>query len=188
MSGIRTSVPMASGLMMRNRYSYWKKRRMPACRSAGWDPVTTSNGDICTTALPRRDSSTTTDTASDSSTAQVSDTSNCSPTWTAGALVRHQQRIGSTDTSRVPVSRAGAGWAPASAARPRRREAVSSSRLLMSFPQASFDDEFTEGDIRLVLVEPDHDDIQVEFAGVHAHALLPFARAVGELGVLAPGD
>ncbi len=59
------------------------------------------------TAPASRDSSGTTCTASLSSTAHVSVRSNVSPILTAPLLVRHQQRIGSTDTI---CSVDGAGW------------------------------------------------------------------------------
>src|SRR5690348_11051004 len=96
--------------------------------------------------------------------------------------------MGSTETSRVPVSWVGAGWAPAKDARPKRKEAVSSSRLLMGFPQSSFDDEFTESEVRLRLVQTDHDDVQIDSPGIAPHALLPLACAICELRVLATGD
>ena len=64
------------------------------------------------TAPASRDSSGTTCTASLSSTAQVSVRSKVWPIRTAPSLVRHQQRIGSTDTI---CSVFGAGWLQAAA-------------------------------------------------------------------------
>ena len=38
------SLPIASRLMIRRMYRYWKKRRWPDRKSAGWLPPTTSKG------------------------------------------------------------------------------------------------------------------------------------------------
>src|SRR4051794_31714398 len=114
MSGIRTSLPITSGLMIRRLYSYWKKRRAPDRRSAGGVPPTVSNGAIWITATPRCDSSGTTCTASFSSTAQVSDNVKASPIRIPPVVVFHQQRIGSTSTLVTGGLVAGA-WARAAA-------------------------------------------------------------------------
>ena len=53
----------------------------------------------------------------------------------------------------------------------------------MGFPQASFDDEFTEGDIRSCLIESDDHHVEVAHAGQAAlGAVLPGPGAVVDRG------
>ena len=56
----------------------------------------------------------------------------------------------------------------------------------MSFPQASFDDEFSEGDVRFGLIESDDDDIEIDGLGLLLYTLLPVPGLLRQLRILPP--